>query len=478
MSSESMAALKALDNSYVSLAEAVEPAVVNIKVHGAAQPGLVSEDGGGAVEGEGSGVIIRPDGYIITNDHVVAGMDKVTVSLTDGREFPGKVIRGSGREDIAVIKINATNLPTLPFADSNKVKAGQIAMAVGSPFGLDNSVTIGHISALDRGNDEAHPMMAMDPRAPGGYRAYFDLIQTDTAINPGNSGGALVNIDGELVGVNTMIESHSGTNSGAGFAIPSNEVRLISDLLINKGTVNRAYMGLAPQAIKDYQKAQLGVSAGAYVGKVEDGTPASKAGLKVGDVIVRIGSTPIATYTDLRDVMYEYAPGATVSVEYVRDGKHQTTSVKLEAPKAIPAAKSQMMPQQGESNPFGDSFPFGDGRSFRFQQPNQSPVAPRTGEPHLGAKVEAISSDTRGAAGIPASEKGVLVVSVEPGSVAEEIGLQPGDVITSFNGKAVTTPDALVNAIKGTNWGDQRSLAYDRFSGGNRSQMERSFPFK
>ena len=227
MSAESMATLQSLNSSYEALAAAVEPAVVNIHVKAKAKPGQMTMMGGGAVEGTGSGVIIRPDGYIITNDHVVDGMDSVTVTMTDGREFPGKVIRGDGSEDIAIVKINASNLPTLPFGDSNKARAGQIAMAVGSPFDLNNSVTIGHISGM--GRDKA----LVDQHA-GQTRYYPDLIQTDTAINPGNSGGALVNINGEIVGINTMIASGSGSSAGVGFAIPSNEARLLADMLIEK----------------------------------------------------------------------------------------------------------------------------------------------------------------------------------------------------------------------------------------------------
>jgi serine protease Do len=470
MSASNMATLKALDDSYAALADAVEPAVVNIQVSAAAKPGAMSMMGGGAVEGAGSGVIIRPDGYIITNDHVVAGMDKVTVSLTDGRKFPGKVIRGDGSDDIAVVKIEATGLPTLPFADSDKIRAGQISMAVGSPFDLQNSVTIGHISAVGR-------QQALQDTHANQVREYPDLVQTDAAINPGNSGGALVNIDGEVVGINTMIASQSGSSSGVSFAIPSNEARLVAELLIQHGSAKRALIGIRPGILTQIQQQQLGVTQGAYVtAKVDPSTPAGKAGIQQGDVVVRIGSTPIVTYMDVRDTMYKYKAGDTVTVEIVRDGKHKDLSVTLMA-----APPPEKLYQQQRMSPQGED-PFGDGQNpFHFEFPNQrnngNGGTQHQGGSHLGAGIAPLSDEIRAQFSIPKSANGVVVESVEPGSLAESLGMEPGDVITKFDGDAVTTPDALVKKIRSSASGAQGSIEFDRWTQGGHTTISKSFSF-
>ncbi|HLK15254.1 MAG TPA: trypsin-like peptidase domain-containing protein [Fimbriimonadaceae bacterium] len=475
MSADSMAALHSLDNSFQALAAAVEPAVVNIHVTAKGQPGNLSAYG--SEEGWGSGVIIRSDGYIVTNDHVVNGMDSVTVNLTDGRSLPGKVIRGDGSEDIAVIKVNATNLPTLPFGDSNKVRPGQIAMAVGSPFNKANSVTVGHISALDRQNT------VPDPRLPSGARGYPDLIQTDASINPGNSGGALVDIDGELVGINTMIASQSGTNSGVSFAIPSNEAKLLADMLIDKGVIKRAFMGVQPAPLTQIQQQQLGVTDGAYVTDVPHGTPGEKAGFQKGDVIVRVGSTPIVTFIDVRNCMYRYNPGDTVKVEVVRDGKHKTLDVKLgEVPPPPTVQRQQGRPFR--MDPFGDNSPF----QFRFpdipDQGGSDGMDPRVQakpvpfDGHLGVSIGPITDEARAYFHLPASAQGVVVDSVVPGSLADRIGLKAGDVISMFGGQKVTDRDALVRQIRASKVGDKGSITFERYSGGGERAMPRDFTFK
>ena len=466
MSSESMSTLRALDTSFETLAAAVEPAVVNIHVSAKAKPGQMMM--GGATQGTGSGVIIRPDGYIITNDHVVDGMDTVTVTMTDGRVFPGKVIRGDGSEDIAIVKINATNLPTLPFADSNKVRAGQIAMAVGSPFDLDNSVTIGHISGMDRKHT------VMDPRG-GQPRGYPDLLQTDASINPGNSGGALVNINGEVVGINTMIESPSGSSSGVGFAIPSNEAHLLADMLIQKGSIHRAYMGIEPMPLTQIQQQQLGVTSGAYVKTVVAGDPGEKAGFQKGDVIVRVGSTPIVTYMDVRNSMYKYNAGDSVKVEVVRDGQHKTLDVKLADLPPQPQLQRQ------RQSPFGED-PFGGDSPFQFRIPNGQGGggAPDQSQPssgHLGATIAPITDETRSQFSLPASAHGVIVETVRPGSLAESLGLKPGDVISQFGGTSVTTPEALVKQIHDAKPGDSGSITFKRFTRNGESSVSRTFNF-
>ena len=326
---ESMTELRNLDNSIANLADFVAPAVVDIQSTSGRQQGPDGERMP-AMGGEGSGFIIRPDGYIVTNDHVVGGFDKVKVILKDGREFDGKVTRAED-SDIALVKIDAKDLPTLAFANSDKVRPGQLSMAVGAPFGLTNSVTVGHVSALGRQEVIEN-------------RNYPSLIQTDTSINMGNSGGPLVNIDGQVIGVNTAIYSPSGVSSGIGFAIPANQAKLIADTLATKGKITRSMMGLIPANLKDYEKSAKHLSGGAVVMKVTDDGAAKAAGIQTGDIIIKIGNTPITSELDLRNAMLQYAPGSTVPVDLVRDGSHKTVKVTLKAWVAPPAEKQQAMP--------------------------------------------------------------------------------------------------------------------------------------
>ncbi|MBC8063263.1 MAG: trypsin-like peptidase domain-containing protein, partial [Chlorobia bacterium] len=272
---ESLEMVKALDESFANLAESVKPAVVHIRVQNSGARNMLGERQ--AIGGEGSGFIFRPDGYIITNDHVVGGFEKVTVILFDGREFPGKVLRAED-SDIAIVKIDAKDLPSLPFADSNQVRAGEFAMAVGAPYGLESTVTVGHVSATQRSNQ------IPDPNS-GRVRVYSDLIQTDTAINVGNSGGPLLNIEGQVVGINSAIFSPTGTSSGIGFAIASNQARLLAETLIEKGKIVRGYLGILPANLKQFRAKALGVEKGAFVEDLPSDGPAAIAGIKKGDVV-------------------------------------------------------------------------------------------------------------------------------------------------------------------------------------------------
>jgi serine protease Do len=274
-----------------------------------------------------------------------------------------------------------------------------------------------------------------------------------------------------------MIASQSGSSSGVGFAIPSNEARLIANLLIEHGSAKRALMGLIPTALTLNQEQQLGVTTGAYVATVDDNTPAAAAGFKKGDVIVRIGSTPIVTYMDVRDSMYRYKAGDKVSVEIVRDGKHSDLTVTLAA--APPPQKPQLRQQQG--SPFGDD-PFGDGNPFQFNFPNQRNNNRGGGSQHasgghLGAGIAPLSDEVRGQFSIPKSASGIVIESVEPGSLAESLGMQPGDVITKFNGNAVTTPEALVRDIHGAATSNSVSIQFDRWSQGGHTTIDRTFNF-
>jgi len=464
-STESLAEVKNLDNFYTNLAGFVGPAVVDIQSTNERQ---MSSDGERMPisGGEGSGFILRPDGYIVTNDHVVGGFDKVKVILKDGREFQGKVTRAHD-SDIALVKIEAKDLPTLAFGDSDKLKAGQMAMAIGSPFAFQQSVTFGHISALGR------------DRTMIEGRYYPDMIQTDTAINMGNSGGPLCNIEGQVVGLNTAIYSPSGASAGIGFAIPSNQVRLIVDKLIDTGKIVRSQIGLIPENMTDYQKLQRHLQGGALVQDAPEGQPAGMAGIKKDDVVVRIGHTRVNSQIDLRNAMLEYAPGTTVPVEVIRNGEHKTFNVKLQLHKEV-TEETQQAPRMRQGQPF--TMPPGfDGPDDFFkdfpglQVPGNGGHQPRTrtapsspdGKPRLGVSVSNLTDDVRQQLSIPSSAKGAVVGDVAPGSVAESIGIQPGDVIQTLGDKEINSAQDLTDAMAGVKHGDSRKIRFSRYGNGS-----------
>jgi serine protease Do len=473
---ESVTEVKNLDSFYTNLAAFVAPAVVDIQSTSGRQ---VSPDGERmpVTGGEGSGFILRPDGYIVTNDHVVGGFDNVKVILKDGREFQGKVTRAHD-SDIALVKIDAKDLPTLAFGDSNKLKPGQMAMAIGSPFAFQQSVTFGHISALGR------------DRTMIEGRYYPDMIQTDTAINMGNSGGPLCNIDGQVIGLNTAIYSPSGASAGIGFAIPSNQVRLIVDKLIETGKIVRSQIGLIPENLTDYQKQQRHLSGGALVEDAPEGQPAGMAGIKKDDVVVRVGHTPIASQIDLRNAMLEYSPGSTVQVEVIRNGVHKTFNVKLQLHKELTEEEAQ---GQNSVRPGQPQFrvPRGfDGPEefFNFKDfpglPGFGNGQPRTrtaptspdGKPHLGVGIGNMTDDVRHQYGIPDYAKGVIVTEVTPGSLAESIGIQPGDVIQSLGSKEIGSVQDLTDAMAGIKTGDKRRIRFTHY-GDDYAMTERSVTF-
>jgi serine protease Do len=268
--------------------------------------------------GIGSGVLVTKDGYILTNNHVVDGADEVKVALQDGREFTAKVIGRDPKTEVAVIKIDANNLPVVPMADSDKVEVGDVVLAVGNPFGIGQTVTTGIVSATGRGG-----ALGLD---------YEDFIQTDAAINPGNSGGALVDAEGRLIGINTAILSRSGGNMGIGFAIPANLVRDVMDSLIKDGHVTRGYLGVLIQDVNPALAKQFKLSentGGALVGDVTPKSPAEKAGLKNGDVILEFNGKKVADSRQLKLQVARTQPGETAPIKILRDGEEETLQVKV-----------------------------------------------------------------------------------------------------------------------------------------------------
>ena len=343
----------------------------------------------------GSGVIVSADGYIVTNAHVVDKADEIKVLLSDKREFTGKVVGSDPKSDIAVIKISGKDLPILNWGDSEKLEIGEYVLAIGNPFGLNSTITLGIVSAVGRANM--------------GIEQYENFIQTDAAINPGNSGGALVNTRGELIGINTAIFSRTGGNMGIGFAIPSNMAKGVMDSLIKTGKVVRGYLGVSIQDVNAKIAKQFGLeqAQGALVGDVVSGSPAEQAGIKSGDVIVRFDGKAIENSTALRHRAAETAVGKSVEVELVRENKPVKLNLKVvEQPKDMTVA--------GGSEK-------GEGKSAML----------------AGIEVRDISGDAARQLNLPRGLQGVVVSQVEVGSAAEEAGVQTGDVIVELNRKPV-----------------------------------------
>ena len=450
---DSVSSLVALDRAVEQVAARVTPAVVNIAVtskstgdsdsdsdgDGDSQPRSRRQQGqqalppgfsqffgpgspfGGMQQGPqqpqiehgiGSGIIISPDGYIVTNNHVVEGATQIKVTLNDRRVLTGKVVGADKLTDLAVVKVNAKNLPSIAWGDSAKLHPGQTVLAFGSPFGsLQFSVTRGIISALNRPNN-----FTGDRRAPGG------LIQTDAAINPGNSGGPLVNAHGELIGINNGIMTSSGSFAGAGFAIPSQIVRSVADQIIKSGAVHHGYLGITMNDVTPENASffKLQDSDGAIVSQVSPDSPAAAAGLKSGDVIRSLDGQPIINGSALQVAVSEDQPGTSISLGILRDGSSQTVKIKV----GEYHAKTEMADNDGD------------------------PSSPNAKPGKLGVSVGDLTDDVRQQMQIPENVKGVAVESVRPASPAEDAGLAPGDVILELNRQPVGSADKFVSAVK------------------------------
>ena len=363
-------------------------------------------------EGLGSGVIVSPEGYILTNNHVVDGATDVQVVLPDRREFKARVIGRDDKTDIAVVKIDAGNLPAITIGDSDKVEVGDYALAVGNPFGVGQSVTLGIVSATRRGNL--------------GIEGYEDFIQTDAAINPGNSGGALVNDRGELVGINTAIIAHgSEGNQGIGFAVPVNLARNIMDQIMKNGKVTRARLGILPQDVTPTIARQFGVkdSQGALVGEVESDSPAQRAGLKNGDIILEVNAKPVYDANQLRNIISSMQPDSKVTLKIWREGADRTLPVTL-----------------GELNP--------EEARNRGERNNDG-----SADALDGVSVENLTSQIARDLKLPAGAAGVVVSEVSPASAAASSGLKRGDVIQEVNRRPVKNVAEFEAAVRNSKEG-------------------------
>ncbi|MBA5866819.1 MAG: Do family serine endopeptidase [Nitrospira sp. CR1.3] len=346
-------------------------------------------------QGLGSGVIVTSDGYIVTNNHVVEAADELTVALPDKRTFKGKIVGTDPKTDVAVIKIDASGLPVLAWGDAGQLQVGEMVLAVGNPFGLSQTVTMGIISAVGRAN-----MGIVD---------YEDFIQTDAAINPGNSGGALVNLRGELIGINTAIFTQSGGYMGIGFAIPSNMAKSVMDSLVKHGKVVRGWIGVSIQEVTPDLAKEFGVAdaRGALVADVMDDSPASKAKLERGDIITAFNGTAIRDPSQLRSLVADTSPGTSVTVSIIRDKKTKYLTLTIaELPKEL--AKT--------------------GRRDSGNSKGEHALAGLTVEDAANQSERFGRSKTR---------SGVIVTEIEADSPAERAGVRTGDVIREINRKPV-----------------------------------------
>jgi serine protease Do len=371
-------------------------------------PGGDEGGGGGKVQGLGSGVIVSADGLILTNNHVAEAGDEILVRIGEhGHEYKAKLVGNDPTSDLALLRIDAKNLPVITFADSEQVKVGDVVLAVGNPFGFTNTVTMGIVSGLGRAGVE------------GAEHEYEDFIQTDAAINPGNSGGALVDTEGRLIGINTAIYSHSGGNQGIGFAVPSDLAHSVIDSLLKNGRVTRGYLGTGVQGLSPDLAEQFNVpddQQGALITQVSPGSAAEKAGLQNGDIIVAVDGKQIVDPHSLRLTVGGMNPGDKVEVHYLRNGKPGTASVTLGA--------------EPSGNELADN---------NSQQNNDHPNVLD------GITVVDLDDSARSQFKIPNDVKGVLIADVSAGSVAADVGLQKGDVILEMNHLALTNAQQAVD---------------------------------
>jgi serine protease Do len=360
------------------------------------------------MSGLGSGVIISPDGYIVTNNHVVDGADTLTVTLADGRDLTAKVVGRDPQSDLAVVKVDAKDLPAVTVADSSKIEVGDRVLAIGNPFGIGETVTSGIVSAKGR-------RVGILASVEG----YEDFIQTDAAINPGNSGGALVDVDGRLVGINTAILSRSGGFQGVGLAVPANMVSQVADSLVKNGKVVRGYLGVHIQNLTPALAESLNLKnqKGALVADVEPNSPAAKAGIKEGDVITSVNGQPIDEPNRLTMTVSGVGPDTKLNLDMLRDGSVKHLAVTTaERPNSHRAGQNEALSQNQNSD-----------------------------EGVLnGVSVEDIDPAARQQLKLPSSVKGAVITNVDPESASARAGIRPGDVILEINKQPVKSAQDAV----------------------------------
>ncbi len=356
----------------------------------------------------GSGVIVSEDGYIITNNHVIEKAQEIKVLLGDKRDFKATLIGADPKTDLAVIKIEARGLPALPWGDANKLKVGELVFAIGNPFGLNQTVTMGVISAVGRANV--------------GIADYEDFIQTDAAINPGNSGGALLNVRGELVGINTAIISRTGGYQGIGFAVPSSMARQVMDSLVKYKKVVRGWLGVSIQEVTSELAEEFGVRnlKGALVSRVMKGSPADKAGIRQGDVILQFNGKEVEDTGHLRNMVSQTPLASKVKIRLLRQKKDLEVEVVVsELPKKL-----------------ADASPSPDEESGNREE----------GSALAGLVVRELTPELAGQFGLDENEKGVVIVKTDPDSKAYEAGIRPGDIILQLNQKNIPTLEVYKKA--------------------------------
>ncbi|MFM7071467.1 MAG: DegQ family serine endoprotease [Planctomycetota bacterium] len=348
-------------------------------------------------EGLGSGVIVTADGLILTNNHVVAGADEVTVTTSDSRQLRAKIVGADRATDVAVLKVDANDLVPAPLGNSDSLEVGDWVMAIGSPLGFNQTVTAGIISAMGRQVGVTN----------GGYE---DFLQTDAAINPGNSGGPLVNLKGEVIGINTAIASRSGGFSGIGFAIPVNMARSVMNQIRDNGKVTRGRIGAAIQDLSEDLAKSFGYNGreGALIDDVVPDSPAAKAGLKPGDIVTKYQGKPVKSSSQFRNAVAATAPNTKADVEVYRDGKKLTLQVQVGLLSEEELASSQQ--DAGGDEETAES---------------------------LGLSVQPLTPELARQLGMKEGQAGVVIAAVEPGSLAARGGLRPGDLIASVGGKPV-----------------------------------------
>ncbi len=500
------------DEEYVKLVEAVKPAVVHIEVGGrVAKSGEVIQQS----QPSGSGVIVRADnslgyGWVVTNQHVVHGHKKVTITLHDGRRVMGSVYTSKDPlVDVAVVKIDVKDLKALNFANSSNVKEGQMCLAIGSPMGLNHTVTYGKISSTHSRRESTQSLI--------------DVIQTDASINPGNSGGPLIVLEKTkngytpgIAGINTFIATKSGGSQGLGFALKSNFVKLVSDILISKKKIQRGMIGIRPEDIKEYQKKELGREFGAVISdSVDKKSPAGKAGLKEGDIIIKIQDRTIKDAQDVVNALLEYGPGKNLNFVIIRNKKTHNISVKpisfQEHLKRMQKKQRYSNPQQemleellrhfgmrgkgnfgfpGGPSPFDNFYddegdaeesdqdenieesPDSNGSNSKEEQPKKS-----TERAKLGVKVADLNNSLRKSYYIPAKAKGALVTEVIPNTIASKYKFRVGDLITAIGNKKVTSSTDLLNGVKKLKAGEITRLKIVRYSKAGKQSVQWNIKF-